>query len=157
MANLGCQFDTPRKREPLLQNCLIGLGAWLSATFSWLLIGGEPSLLWMVPPMHRWSWGCVRKLGEQVMGKQPSTQHSSMGSDSVPASRFWIGFVPWPATVINFDMGILSWNKPFPLRVGFITETETKLEQCVLGKRVVPRSAMPWIQQLVSVRKVPED
>lgn len=55
----GCQLDTPVKRELLLRNRLHLIGQWTLTVgcFLELLINvPEPSPLWVVPSVNRWSW-----------------------------------------------------------------------------------------------------
>lgn len=88
--------------------------------FSWLIVGvEETSLLWLMPPLDRWS--CVVQ-ENRLSNPHRTSQYSSCLQ--VPASRSWLSLE------MECDLEIIRWNKPF-LLLSFgqcpITATESTL------------------------------
>lgn len=96
MANLGCQFDTPGKREPQLRNCFYQIGLWACLWETFL----DDSLACQ-GPTHCWEH-IPRQIEIETAGRASQKQHFLMVSDSHPASRF----LPQLPAVTDYDLEV---------------------------------------------------
>lgn len=94
---------TPGKREPQFRKRLHHIRLWKSLVNDCC---GKAQLLWVVPPLGRGSRASHRE--------QPSKQHSSKASSSVPTSRFLPSLSDGLCVIRKYKL-----SKPFPLQITF--------------------------------------
>lgn len=108
ITSFSCQFDLLRKSKPQLRNFC-----------QW-------ACLWGFCLYHKW-WRRLRKLlVEPLWTGKPGLcvldsweKKGNKPSSSTPPwflLKILHEFLPWCLSVMDYDLGVIKWNKPFPLQ-----------------------------------------